>query len=225
MARIVAQQPDVQLVLAGGRDAAAFAQLKALIEQSELPADRVIDFGYVSDSQLRQLYQEAEALLFVSEHEGFGMPLVEAMREGCPVICAPLTAIPEVVGDAGLRVDSDEPDAWAQAFLTQLPEQRAALIQKGQQRAALFTWQRTRDQWRTLLEESAPQPEKSGGWEFASAQIEPEMLARLQRLSSGIEPSPSRRREFAYLLRHSPETLRIRATFYRALTTYASKSK
>jgi len=46
------------------------------------------------------IYRKAEALLFVSQYEGFGMPLLEAMQQGCPVICAPLAAIPEVVGEA-----------------------------------------------------------------------------------------------------------------------------
>jgi len=52
----------------------------------------------------------------VSQYEGFGMPLLEAMQQGCPVICAPLAAIPEVVGEAGIMVNSEEAEDWVRRF-------------------------------------------------------------------------------------------------------------
>src|SRR5208282_4076800 len=96
-------------------------------------------------------YRRAEALLFVSEYEGFGMPLVEAMVNHCPVICAPLTAIPEVAGNAALYVNSEDPWAWASAFLEQLPALRSRLIEKGRRQAQNLTWDKMRDGWRAHL--------------------------------------------------------------------------
>src|SRR6185369_10452375 len=94
-----------------------------------------------------------EALLFVSQYEGFGMPLLEAMQQGCPVICAPLAAIPEVVGEAGLYVNSENVDEWVDAILTQLPQRRESLIAAGRERAAQFTWAKTREGWQKALRE------------------------------------------------------------------------
>jgi hypothetical protein len=101
---------------------------------------------------LLTLYQHAEALLFVSQYEGFGMPLLEAMQQGCPVICAPLSAIPEMVGDAAILVDSEKPDDWAEAILTTLPHRRSELIEAGHKRATAFTWAKTRSGWAEVLD-------------------------------------------------------------------------
>jgi len=136
------QKPEMNLVLTGARNISIDVDLNALMERYSAPPDRVHDLQFVSDSVVQALYTKAEALLFVSEYEGFGMPIVEAMLHGCPVICAPLASIPEVAGDAALYVDSTEPDAWAAALLSQLPSQRASLIERGYERAKLFTWEK-----------------------------------------------------------------------------------
>ena len=107
MSRLWEQQPDVHLVLTGGRSEADQHSLQALMTLHGCPPERIHDLGYVDDSQLTLLYRKAEALLFVSQYEGFGMPLLEAMQHGCPVICAPLAAISEVVGEAGITVNSE----------------------------------------------------------------------------------------------------------------------
>ena len=144
MQRIWRARPDLKLVLSGGRP--PDVDLHALIAQNA-PAGAVIDLGYGSKAQLAAAYQHAEALLFTSQYEGFGMPLLEAMQAGCPVICAPVTAIPEVAAAAALYVNSDDPDDWAAAFLEQLPPQRETLIRAGYERAASFAWMKTREQW------------------------------------------------------------------------------
>ncbi len=141
------RRSDLHLVLTGGRGSGEFPPVP------EQFSDRMHDLGYVSDGQLVTLYQKAEALLFTSEHEGFGMPLVEAMNNGCPVICSPLTAIPEIVGDAALLVDSDKPGDWAAAVLDQLPLQRVHLIEQGYHQARKFTWENARGSWHAILEE------------------------------------------------------------------------
>lgn len=140
---------EVKLVLTGG--GRGESGIAPLLEKHSIPPENVIDLGYVDDEVIPALYQNAEALLFTSEHEGFGMPLVEAMQNGCPVICAPLTAIPEVAGDAALYVDSDDPAAWARVFLDELPAQREMLIAGGRERAAIFTWAQAQAEWRKAL--------------------------------------------------------------------------
>lgn len=154
--QVLRQRPEFHLVLTGGRVANFGVNLAKLAAAHQIPPHRVIDLGYVTDAELPALYQNAEALLFTSCYEGFGIPVVEAMRLGCPVICAPLTAIPEVAGDAALYVDSDSPQDWAHAVLHDLPMQREALIEQGKHRAAQFTWQETRTRYRELLLEAAP---------------------------------------------------------------------
>lgn len=94
------------------------------------------------DRVLAGHYQAARALLYPSRHEGFGLPLLEAMALGCPVIAAPLTSLPEVGGDAALYADADDSDAWRDAMerLTENPSARGEAIAAGRARAALFSW-------------------------------------------------------------------------------------
>ncbi|WP_421839113.1 glycosyltransferase family 4 protein [Novosphingobium sp.] len=109
-----------------------------------LPPDAVFA-GPCDDVGLRALYEGAEALLFPSRTEGFGLPPVEAMFCGCPVIAAPCGAVPEVCGDAARYADPDDPAAW-RAALADLP--RDVLAAAGHARAARYTWARA---GRTLL--------------------------------------------------------------------------
>lgn len=151
MKEIWKTRPELNLVLSGGRNLGFGAEVAEFIERHECPPERVIDLGYVTDRVLRSLYRDAEAMLFVSEHEGFGMPLVEAMKNGCPVICAPITSIPEVAGEAAFYIDSECPEVWAACFLNEFPRERKSLKQKGRARSALFTWERARDAWADVL--------------------------------------------------------------------------
>jgi glycosyltransferase involved in cell wall biosynthesis len=148
MALIWQKRSDVKLVFSGGRP--PNLDLDALIARYA-PMGKVIDLGHVSEMEIAGLYTHAEALLFTSQYEGFGIPILEAMRAGCPVLCAPVTAIPEVAGDAALYVDSEQPEVWADAFLNQLPQQRNDLIVRGYQQATKFTWAETRRRWVELV--------------------------------------------------------------------------
>lgn len=107
--------------------------------------------GFVSDEALDRLYRGAQALIFPSLYEGFGLPALEAMARGCPVITANLSSLPEVVGEAGLLVDPYSVPAIAAAMtrLRQDPALRARLVQAGPPRAAQFSWQTTAE--RTLV--------------------------------------------------------------------------
>jgi glycosyltransferase involved in cell wall biosynthesis len=104
----------------------------------------------VAEGALRTLYRSAFALVYPSLYEGFGLPLLEAMASGTPVIASNAASIPEVVGDAGLVLGPHDSAAWANALvmLAKAPDQRAALRVRGLERAAEFTWERTA--WRTL---------------------------------------------------------------------------
>lgn len=101
--------------------------------------------GHVSDEELIALYQMATCLVFPSLYEGFGLPVLEAMSAGCPVITSTTSSLPEVAGDAGLLVDPLDPEEIASAMqrVLQTQDLRARMIRDGRQRAAHFTWEET----------------------------------------------------------------------------------
>jgi glycosyltransferase involved in cell wall biosynthesis len=96
-----------------------------------------------ADALLAGLYEKATALLYPSRYEGFGLPLLEAMIHGCPVIATPLTSLPEVGGDAALYADADDQEAWSGVMLslTENSVIRQQCITKGFERARNFTWE------------------------------------------------------------------------------------
>jgi len=98
--------------------------------------------GHVSDTELAFLYQHARSLLFPSTYEGWGLPIVEAMALGCPVLASPLTAIPEAAGEAALLV-APQPEAWLDGIRYLLRDAvREPLIERGRAHAQQFTWKR-----------------------------------------------------------------------------------
>jgi glycosyltransferase involved in cell wall biosynthesis len=127
--------PDLGLVFAGQ---------KGWGEAAALP-ESVLDLGYVPDEDLPALYAAAEVFVFPSLYEGFGLPVLEAMAAGTPVVTAPGGACAEVAGDAALIVDPLTSSGLAAAIRTVLtdPTKRSALSRRGRARAAEFTWERT----------------------------------------------------------------------------------
>ncbi len=105
---------------------------------------RILIPGFVPDEDLATLYSGATAFLFPSLAEGFGIPPLEAMQCGTPVIASNTTSMPEVIGDAGLLLPPTERDAWCQAMLQVSRQEtlRAKLREKSLQRCQLFSWQR-----------------------------------------------------------------------------------
>jgi glycosyltransferase involved in cell wall biosynthesis len=98
----------------------------------------------VGDDEMVALYQQAVATLVPSRNEGFGLPALEAMACGSPVLAANCGALPEVCGNAALLLDPDDPAPWREAIaaLGQDASRRAALAEAGLARAATFTWER-----------------------------------------------------------------------------------
>lgn len=106
--------------------------------------DAVMLLGYVSDEVLACIYSFATALIFISRYEGFGLPLLEAMACGCPVLASNNSSVPEVVGAAGLLMDPQDLDRLASCMgdLSANSILRESLRQKGLTQAAKFSWRR-----------------------------------------------------------------------------------
>lgn len=141
----VEQEPAPALVLVG-HDGLARAELEAQARALGI-ADRVRFTGWVTDAELEGLYGLAAGFAYPSLHEGFGMPVLEAMRRGVPVACSNATSLPEVAGSAALLFDPTSEAAIAEALARLLaePELREALGRRGRQQAAGFPWERTAD--------------------------------------------------------------------------------
>ncbi|MFB6185454.1 MAG: glycosyltransferase family 4 protein, partial [Halobacteriaceae archaeon] len=108
-------------------------------------SEQIIHTGFVSNSVLSRLYRSALAFVFPSKYEGFVRPPLEAMSNGCPVIASNSTAIPEVLGEAPLYCDPDEPKQWAKQIekLHNDESLREELIEKGRNRVSEFSWEKT----------------------------------------------------------------------------------
>jgi glycosyltransferase involved in cell wall biosynthesis len=138
-AKVVAERPEVRLVLTG-TPGNADGEVRDAISRLDLTG-HVTRAGRLADPAFERLLADAVALVYPSTFEGFGLPLTEAMAAGCPVIAADATALPEVVGDAGLLVAPGDRDAWVAAMLRLLDDDdlRAQLIAAGHVRARAFT--------------------------------------------------------------------------------------
>ena len=121
------------------------SSLLASLSLAEGEASRLVFPGYVEDDDLPGLYSAAEVFLYHSLYEGFGLPPLEAMACGTPVICSNTTSLPEVIGDGGVLVDPEDPDAIATEVARLLTDAalRDELVRKGLARAKQFSWEST----------------------------------------------------------------------------------
>ena len=135
-----AEFEDVQLVIVGGKGW-MYEETLAAATKAELDG-RVHLTGFAQDSDLPAVYSLAEVFAFPSWYEGFGLPVIEAMSCGTPVISADNSSLPEVVGEAGLLVDAADPNALASALARVLADEglRSRLKAAGLQQAQRFRW-------------------------------------------------------------------------------------
>lgn len=113
--------------------------------------------GYVSDSELAWLYQNCLANLYPSLYEGFGLPVLEGMGMGAPVVCSNRTSLPEIVGGAGITLAPDDHQAWVEALelLANDGLRRQSLAAAARSRAATFNWERSSQDLLDLYQEAA----------------------------------------------------------------------
>lgn len=140
--------PELQLVLTGvkGWQNRKFFEMYGNMPQKI--KNRIVFTGYVGDDDLPFLYAGADCFCYMSIYEGFGLPLLEAMKSGTPVIAADNSSLPEVVGDAGILLDAKDETGLIGAFKTVLSNEslRNEMIRKGLDRASLFSWNRCVEQ-------------------------------------------------------------------------------
>lgn len=135
---------DVVLVLCGGKRKFT-AEMEALLLQCPQYSHRVIVTGYVADEDLPALYSGATAFVLPSLYEGFGLPILEAMQCGTPVLCSNTASLPEVGGDAAIYASPTDDTQFQQQIITLLnsPELRQQMIEKGFEQAKKFSWEQS----------------------------------------------------------------------------------
>jgi glycosyltransferase involved in cell wall biosynthesis len=141
--RVVAGRPDAPPLLLAGRTVEQSTAILQQLTARPLLRGRVRHLGYVTDETRAQLYRDASMLVLPSLEEGFGLPAVEAMQVGVPVVASNRGALPEVVGRAGTLIDPLDETALAHAIESLLgePGRRQAHTDAGRERARQFSWQ------------------------------------------------------------------------------------
>jgi glycosyltransferase involved in cell wall biosynthesis len=124
---------DLRLVVVGAEGWGA---------QPSLDRPGIVRLGYVDDDELARLYRGAAMFAYPSRFEGFGLPVIEAMACGAPVVCSSHESMDEACGDAAVRADPDDPQALAHG-ITDALARRDELVAKGLAHAATFSWSRT----------------------------------------------------------------------------------
>jgi alpha-1,3-rhamnosyl/mannosyltransferase len=141
-------------LVAAGRDHDVVSRLVAMAAGADAP-DAIVTPGVVSEPELIELLQDADAFVYASRYEGFGLPLLEAMACGCPVIALRAASVGEVVGDAGVLLPATaDAEAIGDALARVLTDAAATrdLRQRGLARAAQFSWARTAEATLTVYE-------------------------------------------------------------------------
>ena len=150
-----------KLVITGRVSGAPYQEkMKKLCDRAVLESgteDRVVFTDYISDQELDELFRMADILVYPSLYEGFGIPVIEAMRSGLPVITSSTTALPEVAGGAALLTDPEDVDDMAakMEMLIKEDDLQEELREKGKVRCREFTWEKTSDEYLSLYSEAA----------------------------------------------------------------------
>lgn len=150
-------QRKLKLVLAGpatnlhGRD--ELSKIQSIAQEQGID-EKIVYTGFISRESCVALYRNAVIYAFPSLFEGFGLPMIEAMASGTPVVASYLSSLPEIGGDAAIYFNPHNPQSIAQALylvLTQ-PALHQEMVRRGRERADMFTWQRTAKEYVALFE-------------------------------------------------------------------------
>lgn len=135
---------DFVFVLGGGHWDKFLALLEKEINDLDDYKDKILKIGYVDDEDLAALFSGAEMFVYPSVYEGFGMPVLEAMQCGCPVITSNVSSLPEVIGDAGIQIDPYKNEELVEAYEKMYFDEnfRKECSQKGLERAKNFSWEK-----------------------------------------------------------------------------------
>ena len=136
---------NLYFLLGGAHFPEYISQFEKEIDEFSDFKDRIIRLGYVYDEDVNILYSNSMFFTYLSQYEGFGIPPLEAMQAGTPVICSNNSSLPEVVGDAAITITYNDENACIKAFedLYFREELRKDYINKGIERAKLFSWEKT----------------------------------------------------------------------------------
>lgn len=147
---------DMHLVLIGVNDPAIRSRFLSLAKKLNI-GHRIVIMNFIDDDTLNTVYKHAQCLLYPSLYEGFGLPVLEAMARGVPVVASNSSSIPEVTGDAALLVnpecENDIVDALSSIFADEW--MRENLAARGLERSRLFSWRKTAMETIRILENSA----------------------------------------------------------------------
>ena len=131
---------DLKLVLGGSVWTKYQSELNKILDKYD--KTKIILTGYIKDEDLRNYYSNALCFIFPSLYEGFGLPVLEAMQCGCPVITSNTTSLPEVIGDCGIKINPKDDEEMIQAFERMYYDNifRALCSENGLERAKIFSW-------------------------------------------------------------------------------------
>ncbi len=147
------QQPDLKLALVGKQDN-NYRRLEAFVRKQGV--QNIVFIGFANDAKLRWLYENCQAYVFPSLSEGFGLPGLEAMAHGAPVVSSNATCLPEIYGEAVEYFDPLDVQAMSQAIQKVLtdPALRAGLIKKGAAQVKKYSWRRMAEQTLAVYEKA-----------------------------------------------------------------------
>jgi glycosyltransferase involved in cell wall biosynthesis len=189
--------PDLTLVLTGWHDSSPAAPLPTKNRRGQ-----VVDLGYVTDDELGALYARADALVYPSSFEGFGLPVLEAMAAGCPVVCSGLEVLRELTADSALVPSAESVQAWVRAIVEDLPRRRTELVAAGRARAAWFSVARMRCRWSEQLEVA--------GLRLSAPSFQPSLVVPVSEVRAELML-------WADLAHHADERLKVIADLQRLL--------
>ena len=149
---------DLVLVLGGSNWKTFEAELDRTLKQYD--KSKIILTGYVKDEDLPALYSNALMFVYPSLYEGFGLPVLEAMKCGCPVITSNVSSLPEVIGEAGIKINPENNDEMIQAYEKLYYDNffRELCSERGMIRARTFTWAHCCDEILDFINEKLNQP-------------------------------------------------------------------